>query len=59
MCARTGRPPKGDVAKSKGMHLRLTPSEAERIAKCAEYLKLNRTDAIIYGISLIEREIKK
>ena len=59
VCARMGRPPKADVSRSKSLNIRLTPIEAERIQKCADALNLNRTDTLMYGISLIEQGIKK
>jgi len=51
-----GRPQKGTEPKAVSLHLRITQSEADRIKACSEKLGLNRTDTIMYGIGLIEKE---
>ena len=56
--ARAGRPPI-DNPRNVNLNLRLTKDEALRIKDCAEKLNLTRTDTIIKGIGLVEKEIKK
>lgn len=58
MSPRTGRPPKGDSARNKSLNIRLTEKELERIEKCSATLCMNRTDTLMYGISLIEQKEK-
>lgn len=58
MSPRTGRPPKEEARKSK-LNIRLTEKEAELIQECAEALNKTRTDTIMYGISLVKKEIEK
>lgn len=59
MCPRTGRPPKAGISRNKKLNVRLTDDELLRIEKCAEALDRSRTDTLMYGIHLIEAEIKK
>lgn len=59
MSPRTGRPPKTGETRTKKLNIRLNDNELERIEKCAETLSLSRTDTLMYGVSLIEAEIKK
>ena len=39
--------------------LRLAEEEAERIQRCANFLGTTRTGAILHGIELVEKEIKR
>ncbi|MBQ8134927.1 MAG: CopG family transcriptional regulator [Clostridia bacterium] len=52
-----GRPIKSGERKDISLHLRITPSEAERIKECSEKMGLNRTDTIMQGITLLEQTI--
>ena len=54
-----GRPLKSSEPKNVSLHLRLTQVEAERIKVCSELIGKSRTDTIMLGIGLIEKEIKK
>ena len=56
MSPRTGRPTKNGVKRDKDINIRLTSDELERIQKCADKLNKSRTDTIMHGISLIEKE---
>lgn len=53
-----GRPLKADEPKSISLHLRITQSEAERIQKCSEKLGIPRTDTIMRGVELLEKEVE-
>lgn len=53
-----GRPPK-DNPRNVNLNIRITKGEAERIQKCAERLKLTRTDTIMKGIDMVENELDK
>lgn len=52
-----GRPLKTDEPKSVSLHLRITQSESDRIQKCSEKLGIPRTDTIMRGIELLEKEV--
>ena len=52
-----GRPLKTDEPKSVSLHLRITQSESDRIQKCSEKLGVPRTDTIMKGIELLEKEV--
>lgn len=56
MSPRTGRPPKNGIKRDKDLSIRLTSEEMERIQKCADKLNKSRTDTIMHGIGLIEKE---
>lgn len=58
MSPRTGRPPK-DNPRNVNLGIRLTKDEADRIQKCADKLNLTRTDTIMKGIDLVEKEIRQ
>lgn len=58
MSPRTGRPHK-DVTKSVNLGLRLTEETAEKLQRCANALKISRTEVIERGIDLVEAEIEK
>ena len=51
-----GRPPK-ENPRNINLNIRITKAEAERIQKCADELNITRTDAIMKGIELVEKEI--
>lgn len=53
-----GRPHK-ENPRNVNLNIRITKNESERIQKCADELKITRTDAIMMGIELVEKEIKK
>lgn len=55
---RTGRPPK-DVTKSVDLGLRITKETADKLQKCADALKISRTQVIEKGIDLVEAELNK
>ena len=59
MSPRTGRPPVNGESRKEKLNIRLTKEEKERIDKCAEKLGISRTDTIMKGIGLVEKEIKK
>lgn len=52
-----GRPLKTEEPKSVSLHLRITQSESDRIQKCSEKLGIPRTDTIMKGIELLEKEV--
>ena len=52
-----GRPLKTGEPKNVSLHLRITKSESERIAKCSEKLGNTKTEAIMQGIELLESEL--
>ncbi len=54
-----GRPLKSSEPKTVSLHLRITKSESERIQKCSEQLGLNRTETIMQGIKMLEKEQKQ
>ena len=50
-----GRPVKADEARTAQIHIRLTPTEADRIERCRKALNMTTTELILYGIELIEK----
>lgn len=58
MSPRTGRP-KSDNPKNARLEIRLTQHEADRLKKCADTLKVSRTEVLIKGLELVESELKK
>ncbi|MBQ9305835.1 hypothetical protein [Butyrivibrio sp.] len=58
MSPRTGRPPK-ENPRNINLNIRITKEESERIKNCAEKLDLTRTDTIMKGISMVEKEIEE
>ena len=54
-----GRPLKSSEPKTVSLHLRITQKESERIQKCSEETGKTRTDVIMQGIDLLEKEIEK
>ena len=59
MSARMGRPLKTEYPRTKKLTIRLSDHELERIGKCADILSKIRTDTIMLGIDLLEKDIKK
>lgn len=53
-----GRPPK-ENPRNVNLNIRITKDEAQRIQSCADELRVTRTDAIMKGIGLVEKELKK
>ena len=58
MSARMGRPLKTEYPRTKKLTIRLSDHELERIGKCADVLSKTRTDTIMLGIDLLEKDIK-
>lgn len=58
MSPKTGRPKKDD-ARDKKLNIRLRQDELDLIEKCANQLRKSRTDAIMTGVSLLERSLEK
>lgn len=52
-----GRPLKTNEPKTVSLHLRITQSESERIQRCSEKFDISRTDTIMRGIELLEKEV--
>ncbi len=59
MCPKAGRPPKMGVTRNKKITFRITDEDLLRLGKCAEKLGKSRADTVLYGIHLIEAELKK
>lgn len=59
MSSRMGRPLKTEYPRNKKLTIRLNESELERIAECAKALSKTRTDAIMFGVELLEKSLKK
>lgn len=53
-----GRPPK-DNSRNCNLSLRLTKEEKDKIQNCADRLSLTRTDTIMKGIDMVEKELDK
>lgn len=53
-----GRPPK-DNSRNCNLSLRLTKEEKDKIQNCADRLSLTRTDTIMKGIDMVEKELYK
>ena len=51
--------PKAEIPRSVHLSLRLTKFEAEKIARVAAKKNLTKTDAILKGIELLERDKPK
>ena len=58
MSPRIGRPPK-ENPRNINLGIRITKDEADRIQKCADKLNMTRTDTIMKGIDLVEKEINQ
>ena len=59
MSPRTGRPIKGEQARTGKITIRVSESEAQKIQECADRLNATRTDAIMAGINLLQAELDK
>ena len=51
--------PKSEIPRQKTLNLRLTNFEAEKIARVAEEKNLTKTEAILRGIDLLEKNKPK
>jgi hypothetical protein len=51
-----GRPHK-ENPRNVNLNIRIKKDEANRIQKCADELELTRTDTIMKGIGLVEKEL--
>lgn len=58
MSPRTGRPPK-ENPRNVNLNIRITKDESQRIQNCADRLNLTRTDTIMKGIRMVEKEIEE
>ena len=56
---RTGRPLKGNEARTEKINLRISKGELQRIQICAGQMGVSRIDAIMEGINLLEAELDK
>ena len=59
MSPKTGRPPKGEQARTGKITIRVSEQEAQDIQMCADALRKSRTDTIIAGIELLKVELGK
>ena len=57
MSPKTGRPPK-EVTKNVNLGLRISKETADKLQRCADYLKISRTEVIERGIELVEATLK-
>lgn len=58
MSAKRGRPI-SENPKDKRLELRLTKNEFSRIENCSKELKKSKAQTLLYGLELVESEIKK
>ena len=58
MSPRTGRPPK-ENPRNVNLNIRITKEESQRIQNCADKLNMTRTDTIMKGIGMVEKEVEK
>ena len=58
MSPRTGRPPK-ENPRNINLNIRITKEESERIQICADKLNMTRTDTIMKGIGMVEKEVEE
>lgn len=58
MSPKMGRPPK-ENPKNINIGIRLTKETAEKLQKCADNLKISRTEVIERGIDLVEGQIEE
>lgn len=54
---RTGRPIVGETKKELRLQLRLNHEEMQLIDECASKLGKNRTETVMQGVKLLEREL--
>lgn len=57
MAPKLGRPPK-EVTKNVALGLRISQETAEKLQRCADSLKISRTEVIEKGIDLVEKDLK-
>lgn len=58
MSPRAGRPPK-ENPRNINLNIRITKEESERIRNCADKLNMTRTDTIMKGIGMVEKEVEE
>ena len=58
MAPKIGRPRK-EVTKNVALGLRISQETAEKLQRCADALKISRTEVIEKGIDLVEKDMKK
>lgn len=51
--------PKAQIPREEHLHLRLSKFEYEKISRLAEKLKISKTEAVVRGINLLERDKPK
>lgn len=51
--------PKKENPRNVNLNIRITKDEAKRIQDCSNKLGITRTDTIMKGIELVEKEITK
>lgn len=59
MSEKTGRPPKGAQPRTGKITIRISEEESKMIQNCADKMNATRTDAIIAGIELLQKELDK
>lgn len=58
MAPKIGRPHK-EVTKNVALGLRISQETADKLQKCADTLKISRTEVIEKGIDLVGKDMKK
>lgn len=58
MSPKIGRP-KSTNPKNQRLEIRITMDDAERLNQCAKVLGVTRTDVLLKGLDMVEKEIKK
>jgi len=58
MAKKMGRPPK-EIVKSVSIGLRITEETANKLQRCADSLKVSRTQVIEKGIDMVDKSISK
>lgn len=56
MSPKKGRPPK-ENPRNVNLNIRITNDEAKRIQNCADKLNMTRTNILMKGIDLVEKEL--
>jgi len=54
---KTGRPPKIGLKKDVSLQLRISKTTAETLRRCAESMKVSRTEVIEEGIRLVDEKL--
>lgn len=49
--------PKKENPRNVNLNIRITKSESEKIQNCADRLNMTRTDTIMKGINMVEKEL--